>query len=748
MLALLENLKFWRAFRSLRLSNHFQSHPDRCIALAHVKTIRYTEKVMGALFMNSIARPALLILIIVSLAACGGARLGGDEDAEESEILEDGVDAAQEAADDAEREESEEGGIDREKPSITRLAPDHGPFTGGTQVMVIGRGFEDGAVVYFGEHRVQLPETRFVDEYRIQVHTPAGSPGRVDVKVVTGGEEAVLEEGFTYDVFHVDPPDGSVAGGTYVEITGHDTGFQAGSMITFDGEEASDVDWVSETKMTCRTPPGAPGPANVVIDGPDDDFEAKEAYEYYDGADPVNGGLSGGPMDGAVNVTILDSTCKEPVQDAFCILGSGGDTVFQGNTNAAGRITFSGPGLTGRRTITAAKEGFESTTIEKVDARDVTIFLMPVSLCGCPVPPSRSGATIHGELVFEHAGEPGPGPWEIVPEPGPNEEKVAHVYATGYDIQGPPPDPGLGGAGPVVNYDMDNASEHGFPFSVHTRSESVAVWAVAGLQNLETADFVPYAFGIARGIIAGPGEDVEGILVPMTHELNQPVAIEARGHVPPLDPFTGPDIYKCEIFIDLGSDGIIFRDDRSILREDSLDFFSPGWLPLRYELADASYAVMLGAYTRLYDELTGVTVYTNPFSVRIIRNITHLREPVIVEDLIGIPYPVDPAWGSRMSGMHMEFGNNGPAPEFWLVMLQTYPDQSPIWKIFIPGSQTEYDLPDLALIAGLPWPPPGFAVWIVWGISADGFNYDELSYKYLNNDTWSAYAADSFIFEF
>ncbi len=364
------------------------------------------------------------------------------------------------------------------------------------------------------------------------------------------------------------------------------------------------------------------------------------------------------------------------------------------------------------------------------------------------MPPPRLGATVHGELVFEHAGEFGPGPWEIVPDPGPNEEKVAYVYGTGYDIWYPPPNPGLGGANCIVKEDMDKTGEHGFLFSVFVRPETIAVYAVAGIQNLETATFVPYAFGVARGIIAGPGEDIEGVLVYMTHELNQAVTVEVQEYYPPLDYSYGPELYKSDLFIDLGGDGVVFRDDKTILKQDTDDFFYPGWLPLRYELADASYTVMLGAYNKGVDELTGETIYVNPFSVKIIRDITHPWEPVIMEDFIGIPYPVDPSYGSTISGMHMEFGHEGNAPDFWLVMLQTYPDQAPLWRILLPGSQTEYELPDLALIAGLPEPPSGYNVWVIFGISADGFIFDEFSYRYLSNDYWSAYAADAFIFEF
>jgi hypothetical protein len=98
--------------------------------------------------------------------------------------------------------------------------------------------------------------------------------------------------------------------------------------------------------------------------------------------------------------------------------------------------------------------------------------------------------------------------------------------------------------------------------------------------------------------------------------------------------------------------------------------------------------------------------------------------------------------------MTMTFGNDGAVPDFWLAMLQTYPDQLPLWRILIPGDQLSYELPDLAAVAGLPAPPSGYTVWIVYGISSPGFVYDEFTYRYLSQSYWSAFSADAFIFEF
>jgi hypothetical protein len=688
----------------------------------------------------------ILILFTLLAVSCNGAGTEGDAQDEAGDAA-DGVET--DAPVDAQQEDVEREEIDWEPFAITGLEPDHGPFTGGTEVLIRGRGFEEGAQVFFGEHMVQQIDTVLIDDNRLGVLSPAGFPGTVDVRVVIGDDEAVGEDAYTYDIFYVDPYSGSVAGGTYVQIEGSGTDFEPGSTITFDGAEAEDVDWISPTRLTCRTPAGVVGPAAVSIDGETNDYEVRDAYLYYNSSDPINGGLGGGPIEGSINVTVLDSYTGAPVPEAFCMLGASGETAFQGLTDERGQITFSEPDMRGPRSVTCSKEEYEATTIREFDARDVTIFLLPIpDPEPGPLPPPAQGAKIRGELVFEHGGEFGPGPWEIVPEPGPNEVKIAYVYATGYGIWYPPPNPGLSGASPIVEEDFDNTGDYGFKFSVFARPETVAVWALAGIQNTVTDTFVPYAFGVARGIVAGPGEEIEGVLVYMVHPLDQSLEVAMEEYFPPLDLSYGPGVYKADLFLDLGGDGVIFRDDRTILKNMVSNFFYPGWLPLRYELADASYTVVVGAYTPAIDELTGQTIYANPFTVKVIDNITHPWETVTAADFIGVPYPVDPSYGSTIANMHMEFGNDGAEPDFWLAMLQTYPDQLPLWRIILSGDQLSYDLPDLAAVADLPAPPSGYTVWIVYGISSPGFVYNEFSYRYLSQTYWSAFSADAFIFEF
>jgi hypothetical protein len=452
-----------------------------------------------------------------------------------------------------------------------------------------------------------------------------------------------------------------------------------------------------------------------------------------------------------VNVSVLDYMTEEPIESAFVILGSDPETPFQGLTDSHGQITFSEPGLTGPQSVTAAKEGYESTTIEAFDATDVTILLLilPDPEPG-PLPPGRYGAIVEGELVFSHGGEFGPGPWEIVPDPGPDEMKVAFTYGSGWSIWYGPPSPTLGG---TINETRDipaHAGEYGYRFACFVRPGAVAVYALAGLRNTVTEQFTPYAFGIARNIIAGPAEYVTGVYIYMTHELNTMLDIQLDDPPPTeIGGVTEPDAYKVDVFIDLGGDGVIHRDGNSqVDKEGRVDYLFPGWLPLEGELSDATYAIVAGAYREDIDDLTGLVEYSNPLSVRIETGVTDVWSTIVIDDYIGIPRQVNPEYAGYLTDRTMEFSHVRTAPDFWDIQLETYPDRVPLWRYILPGHVTSYTLPDLAALAGLPELPSGYTVWVVYGIEAPGFLYDEWSYRYLSRSYWSAYSADAFLFQF
>jgi hypothetical protein len=78
-------------------------------------------------------------------------------------------------------------------PSVSRLDPSSGPFTGGTAVTVTGSGFTADVVVSFGETRA--PSVVVVSTTELRVTSPAHLPGQVVVSVANGAGASAPTDG-------------------------------------------------------------------------------------------------------------------------------------------------------------------------------------------------------------------------------------------------------------------------------------------------------------------------------------------------------------------------------------------------------------------------------------------------------------------------------------------------------------------------------------------------------------------------
>ncbi len=649
--------------------------------------------------------------------------------------------------------------------ALTGVQPNHGSFTGGAEVLLRGRGFVEGLTVLFGGRQVELADMTLADENRLTVMTPAGEPGTVDVTVTfPDGEAMTLEQGYTYDSWYLDPQTGSVAGGTLVRLLGIQAEFDPESIITFDGAEATDVVWVSPDEMSCRSPSGTVGPADVTVEGATRSSILHDVFTYYDSSDPRNGGLGGGPIDGTLDVTVLDALTGSPLPDSFVILGTDGETSFQGRTNMDGRITFSDSSLGGRQSITVAHapvdvydaEGeyigqtlFESATIVEFDARSVTILLEPIPPPQAgPPPPGRRGGYIEGELLFEHQGEFGPYEWSIVPEPAEDEVKIAYVYTTHSSIQTTRIEPGVEG---VVYNSAEFVGDNGYRFRIYSVPGTVAVYSFAGLGTLarpgdtssEIIDFVPYVMGVARGVVVGPDETVTGIQVLMTRQMSQNITIDLE-NAPLADESGTPNLYIMDVYLDLGAEGVISRPETQLREISPFGSFNfPGWVEISGNISSASYTVVAGAWT-LWD---GYDEEQNPWSVVYRTGITDIESTIVIDEFLAIPRALNPEQGAVVENNHMEWeAIGGTTPDFSVATLSIPSGimTIPYWMIVLRGGETSYDLPDLAALADMPEHPLSDVTWSVWSFSVEeGFEFDTWSYRYLYSRYWSAYAVDT-----
>lgn len=95
------------------------------------------------------------------------------------------------------------------------------------------------------------------------------------------------------------------------------------------------------------------------------------------------GGTGGNPIDGSLQVRVVDALTGDPFEGAFVLVGSSEDEPFPNNwglTSATGDISFTDPALQGPIMVTAGIDGYAFFTFVSVDADDLVIPLKPIVL--------------------------------------------------------------------------------------------------------------------------------------------------------------------------------------------------------------------------------------------------------------------------------------------------------------------------------------------------------------------------------
>ena len=692
-------------------------------------------------------RAEMRIGLVAALALCGcaGGGLGGDA----------GLPADGGPTSDAfDLPDAHPGGL-----AIQFIDPDHGPFAGGTDVQIRGTGFRDGAVVRVGGRQVEPNDLQVIDSRRISIATPPGDPGPADVEVQIGSDVATLPAAFTYEAMTVSPVSGSVAGGTYVTLSGFATGWDSTTTVTFDGVPMASPQVLNQTTIVGYTPPGTAGTADIRATTGATTVEASRAYTYLATADPFAVGMGGGPMNGTLNVVVVDNNTGDGVPNAFVAVGDPATTPFNGRTDALGQITFSDPALTGQQDLVAAAVGYEVAMFVQFDARDITIFLRqpPPPPMG-PIPPAPQIGHILGHILFGDAVSLGSPNWDLVPEPRtPTERKRAYVtttspsmFSTSYAPSG------------WIDYQYD-PSVTAWAFDVWARPSAVAVVAVAGLYDSAkdpsgsgVSGFEPFAMGVSRGILVGPGEDVVGVDVVVDTPLDTAVGV-TLDHPPLLDSpgWDGPDNYTIRPFVDFGGEGMIHMNENGLPippapeRRPNIYPFLPGsqsillpaMAPLIGRLSDGSYGFIAGAYTGDGNA---------PYSVRIARGFDDISAPLTIGDFLPTPRPKDPRPDGTASRDHLELSMEGDVtgePTFFVHLLSNG-NGDQLYRILARGDVRDIDIPDLTA-EGIPPLPGGEDIsWTFWELQVPGASFDEFTYRQLSALYWSAYAADSYWVQF
>lgn len=449
---------------------------------------------------------------------------------------------------------------------------------GGT-ITVSGAGFVDGVAVSVGG--LACIDVVVVDANTLTCTAPAGAPGPVDVRV-TGqdGSSSRLSDGLVFEtaprVLGIKPARGAYTGDVVVTVAG--AGFKrlerlqtaTARVVVFVGGAPCDpreTRIVSDNLIVTRSPLtdtgildvtvalatitfSAEGIPNIAIS----ETEQATASRVYTAFDPMSilGGTRGGPIDGAMYVTVLDAVSGFPIPNALAFTGTNGEPTAADITHFPfGQATLSGPDIFGAQTVTVACDGYETSTLVDVNAAEVTLYLFPIAGGGGggggtpppPPPPAQLRGRVFGfaKEFFDPAAL------------GPDEIALAVVVTTARDEFSGTPNPG----GDNVVFE-----EGGEFFLANARPGRLALVALAGIFNLTTSEFRLRQMGVRREVFSERGvvkidQDIElSIPLDRTIQLSLPDAPLDFDIVDVLNPFAnGPDVTRVIPFIQLGGEG-------------------------------------------------------------------------------------------------------------------------------------------------------------------------------------------------
>lgn len=547
--------------------------------------------------------------------------------------------------------------------AVTDVTPATGPAAGGTTVDVTGTGFTPEMELRVGP--LACSGVQILGPTQARAVTAVGSPGPSDVGVTLGGAAAVLPGAYEFAASSAGalvskPTSGATAGGTFLRIFG--VGFAGKATVRVGGMEATGVVVHDSTLITAFTPPGDIGTVDVTVTMGGAQTVLPQGFTYYD---PTSGygGTWGEAVDEAVNVTVVDILSNKPVPEAFVTLGAAADTPWTGLTDDNGEITFAGPGLLGRQTVTAVKPNYTAGSVVAFDATNVTVQLYPYippspgGGAGTPLDPGSVSGRVFGlakyvvvppgqcankdtttslycrpcldpsdcgnpDAVCASVGDQG----TFCTTRCDDGQACPEGYACAASIGGEARCLPTAGRKEARCFVSDTSALAGTPdtsagvvaaadgtFSMPSRLGEVAVVCRGGYVDWDTGTFVPMVMGVLRHVFVTAGQNLPDQEVELTIPLKR--RADVRLDSPPFAP-KGPNTLLLEVWLDLGTDGSIPMG--SAAGSDPGSVFSVERLPLALtdDLYDASYTFWAGSYTNG----SGQT----PYSVSVERGLTQL----------------------------------------------------------------------------------------------------------------------------
>ncbi|MBA2664178.1 MAG: IPT/TIG domain-containing protein, partial [Bradymonadaceae bacterium] len=601
--------------------------------------------------------------------------------------------------------------------TIDSLTPTTGSATGNQSVTIKGSGFSGAERVYFGTLSAGF---QIISPTEIRATTPAHGAGLVDVVVSANGIEARRKDAYRFtdslEVWGFSPVRGAIAGGTYVALRG--TGFSGLLSVDLGGKAATEVRRLDDNNLYFMTPAQGPGEVTVELTAGDLQARAPYPFVYFN---PINtfGGASGAEVLGSVNITVL-AMGGSAVANAFVMLSTRSETPYQGLTDANGQLTLSGPGVLGAQTVTATAAGHSTTTLQAIDAENITIFLMPLDgegggAAGDPPP----FGTISGKIINKgkRANHEGDG---VVYD-------MAIVRTTQAHIQGPVMNPGPGS---MVLRDEST-------YEIRSRVGDIALIGLCGTYNETTDTFTADFMAVERFMnVTNRGT--------YRVDLECDIALDQTAQVKLINPIyspQGPDNNIVNIFWNFGFEGVYPSPTRGRGLDSVLEI--PGQPSQDGELADISHIVVGGSYTSNFA----------PYTQTSRTNIADFSEVVALPPLLDVPELVSPHPGGTVVNNRIRFRASGPYyPDFFWVVVRNLQGM-PIWQFIVPGTETMVTLPEFPSFAHLPYEQrpeplaPGPLYLVIYGVRIPNFTYESFSYNDLSAERWEAFSVASWVIQ-
>ncbi len=561
------------------------------------------------------------------------------------------------------------------------------------------------------------------DGSSLTVTVPPGSPGVRDVRVACGDaaspgyQEATLAGAFTFtsplSILQVTPSSGAIAGNSLVTLYG--AGFQSGMEVDFGANKAPKVAVDSPLVARAWTPRGDVGMVDVTVKtSPAASATLKAGYSYLDPTN-INGGGSGGPMLGTLNVTVLNSTpgMSGPVDGVAISIN---DDQLTGVTDDRGQVTFSDPSLLKAVTITGTKKDFAVATIAHIDARDVTLFMEMNAGGGSPSPPppAPDPATFTGRVCGFKV-QPG-----FTLKPG--QDLEAHVYMSAPYVYAAPP---FGTLADPIRVTTDCGT-----YALATRQYgALALYAEFGVadNSVSPPTFTPLLMGIKRGLAASPGEKADGLDIILDMHLDESIPITVEPAQKPPGQLVVNQVYS---YLDLGGEGVVPLGQTQST-DDSFVFAN-------HPRVDGDGLLFLNMAGVL--DVTSGTV-SPPYSFFYRRQYGDPQAGVQIGPMLAFTHLTAPASGGTFAGSLTWSFYDGDTPDVTQVNVAEPSGFSskPIWDVVVPGSDLSVALPQSALAS---IDPGQQMFWTVITAKTPRFDYDQLGYQQLGVNAWTSFTED------